>query len=162
AARRCGRALRGARSRRARTFPARRSAAGAEPAAPPPARGARSGARRPRPRGGAPPGARGRTRPRRDSGGAPSPGGPRRRARRGAELLLGESECRVLARRPAAARPRRRAKAAEVVLVMGIPGSGKTHAAASFVARGYTRLNRDERGGSLRDVAAALDEELAS
>jgi hypothetical protein len=45
---------------------------------------------------------------------------------------------------------------------MGIPGAGKTHAAQEYVARGYERLNRDERGGSLRGIAQALDERLAS
>ena len=51
---------------------------------------------------------------------------------------------------------------AEVVLVMGIPGAGKSRVAADYTTRGYVRLNRDERGGSLRDLAAALDEQLAS
>jgi aryl-alcohol dehydrogenase-like predicted oxidoreductase len=50
----------------------------------------------------------------------------------------------------------------EVVLVMGVPGAGKSRIAAEYAARGYLRLNRDERGGSLRQVAAALDEELGS
>ena len=45
---------------------------------------------------------------------------------------------------------------------MGIPGAGKTRAAQEYVARGYERLNRDERGGSLREVAEALDERLAA
>ena len=45
---------------------------------------------------------------------------------------------------------------------MGIPGAGKTRLAEEYVARGYLRLNRDERGGSLRELAAALDEALAS
>jgi aryl-alcohol dehydrogenase-like predicted oxidoreductase len=51
---------------------------------------------------------------------------------------------------------------ADVVLVMGIPGAGKTRIAEDYVARGYVRLNRDERGGSLRELAGALDEELSS
>ncbi|MDQ6806062.1 MAG: aldo/keto reductase [Actinomycetota bacterium] len=51
---------------------------------------------------------------------------------------------------------------AEVVLVMGIPGAGKTRVAEEYVARGYLRLNRDERGGGLRELAGALDAELAS
>jgi aryl-alcohol dehydrogenase-like predicted oxidoreductase len=51
---------------------------------------------------------------------------------------------------------------AEVVLVMGIPGAGKSRVAADYITRGYLRLNRDERGGSLRDLAAALDEQLTS
>ena len=45
---------------------------------------------------------------------------------------------------------------------MGIPGAGKTRVAEDYVARGYVRLNRDERGGTLREVAEALAEELAS
>lgn len=45
---------------------------------------------------------------------------------------------------------------------MGIPGAGKSSVAEDYVARGYIRLNRDERGGSLRELADALDEELAS
>ena len=44
---------------------------------------------------------------------------------------------------------------------MGIPGAGKTAVARELAAAGYLRLNRDERRGSLRDVAAALDEALA-
>jgi aryl-alcohol dehydrogenase-like predicted oxidoreductase/predicted kinase len=51
---------------------------------------------------------------------------------------------------------------AEVLLVMGIPGAGKTRVAEGYVARGYLRLNRDERGGSLRELAVALEAELAA
>jgi aryl-alcohol dehydrogenase-like predicted oxidoreductase/predicted kinase len=51
---------------------------------------------------------------------------------------------------------------AEVVLVMGIPGAGKSRIAKEYAARGYVRLNRDERGGSLRELAGALDEQLSS
>ena len=36
---------------------------------------------------------------------------------------------------------------------MGIPGAGKSRVAEEYVARGYRRLNRDERGGSLRELA---------
>ena len=50
----------------------------------------------------------------------------------------------------------------DVVLVMGIPGAGKSRVAEDYVTRGYARLNRDERGGTLRGIAAALDEHLAS
>src|SRR5262249_48829251 len=35
----------------------------------------------------------------------------------------------------------------DVVIVMGIPGAGKSRLAASYLQRGYARLNRDERGG---------------
>jgi aryl-alcohol dehydrogenase-like predicted oxidoreductase len=62
----------------------------------------------------------------------------------------------------ASTRRRAGSDGAEVVVVMGIPGSGKSRVAQSYAARGYVRLNRDERGGSLRDVAEALDSALAS
>ncbi|MGN6800028.1 MAG: aldo/keto reductase [Gaiellaceae bacterium] len=45
----------------------------------------------------------------------------------------------------------------EVVLLMGIPGAGKSRTAERFVADGYVRLNRDERGGTLKEIARALD-----
>jgi hypothetical protein len=45
---------------------------------------------------------------------------------------------------------------------MGVPGAGKTRQTEDYVARGYLRLNRDERGGSLKQVAQALDEALSS
>ena len=51
---------------------------------------------------------------------------------------------------------------AEVVLVMGVPGAGKSRVAADYTTRGYIRLNRDERGGSLRELAEALDKALTS
>jgi aryl-alcohol dehydrogenase-like predicted oxidoreductase/predicted kinase len=51
---------------------------------------------------------------------------------------------------------------AEVVVVMGVPGAGKSRYAEDFVARGYARLNRDQRGGSLRQLSEALDEALSS
>ena len=65
------------------------------------------------------------------------------------------------AARPVRARPQRD-DGAEVVLVMGIPGAGKTGVGRDYAERGYLRLNRDERGGSLRDVADALERELAA
>lgn len=49
---------------------------------------------------------------------------------------------------------------AEVVLVMGIQGAGKSTAVAAWVERGYERMNRDARGGSMRELHAALDERL--
>ena len=48
----------------------------------------------------------------------------------------------------------------EVVLIMGLPGAGKSRLAEGFVADGYARLNRDEAGGSLRALTVALDREL--
>jgi aryl-alcohol dehydrogenase-like predicted oxidoreductase len=50
----------------------------------------------------------------------------------------------------------------EVVVLMGIPGAGKSRAAEPYVARGYERLNRDNAGGTLRAIAKALDERLAA
>jgi aryl-alcohol dehydrogenase-like predicted oxidoreductase/predicted kinase len=49
----------------------------------------------------------------------------------------------------------------EVVLIMGIPGAGKSRLADGYAARGYVRLNRDERGGALRALADELDQLLA-
>ena len=50
----------------------------------------------------------------------------------------------------------------EVVMVMGLPGSGKSTMAQQLVADGYLRLNRDEAGGTLRGLVPALDRALAS
>ena len=48
----------------------------------------------------------------------------------------------------------------EVVLLIGVPGSGKSRAARAYVERGYERLNRDLQGGSLKKLAQRLDEHL--
>jgi len=64
--------------------------------------------------------------------------------------------------RAAPAKRQRPADDADVVLVMGIPGAGKSRVATEYVAQGYLRLNRDERGGTLRELADALDEALSS
>ena len=45
----------------------------------------------------------------------------------------------------------------EIVLIMGLPGAGKTTLAQTLVAEGFARLNRDQEGGSLRAQVAALD-----
>lgn len=50
----------------------------------------------------------------------------------------------------------------EVVLLMGIQGAGKSTLATEWVERGYQRLNRDERGGSMDRLHRALDELLES
>jgi aryl-alcohol dehydrogenase-like predicted oxidoreductase len=84
-----------------------------------------------------------------------------RSAARAASLVLGDAERERLApsdRRTAPSGQRD----GEVVLVMGIPGAGKSRVAEEYAARGYLRLNRDERGGTLRDTAAALDAALAA
>jgi aryl-alcohol dehydrogenase-like predicted oxidoreductase/histidinol phosphatase-like enzyme len=46
----------------------------------------------------------------------------------------------------------------EVVMIMGLPGAGKSEAARTFVANGYSRLNRDDAGGSLRDLLRGFEE----
>ena len=48
----------------------------------------------------------------------------------------------------------------DVVVVMGMPGAGKTALACAMEAEGYQRLNRDALGGSLADLARRLDELL--
>ena len=75
--------------------------------------------------------------------------------------LLGLSAAVVAipgARRPETARS---AADADVGRVMGIPGAGKTAVAEELEAAGHLRLNRDARGGSLRDLAAELERALA-
>jgi aryl-alcohol dehydrogenase-like predicted oxidoreductase len=83
---------------------------------------------------------------------------PGARTPEAARAVLSAASLEVEPRR----RERRRADAGdgEVVLVMGIPGAGKSRIAASLV--GHVRLNRDERGGTLRALAGDLDRELAA
>jgi len=76
------------------------------------------------------------------------------------ELGAGERERLVAPRTIRAASPT--PGAAEVVLVMGIPGAGKSRIAERYAARGHLRLNRDERGGTLRALADELQKALAS
>lgn len=49
---------------------------------------------------------------------------------------------------------------AEVVMIMGLPGAGKTTLARTFVADGYVRVNRDEDGGTLRQLLGALEHHI--
>ena len=49
----------------------------------------------------------------------------------------------------------------EVVLVMGLPGAGKSEVARAFEAQGFSRLNRDSRGGTLSDLVPELAHGLA-
>jgi aryl-alcohol dehydrogenase-like predicted oxidoreductase len=96
----------------------------------------------------------------------PIPGARRPESARSAAhavgLALDARERSALApARPRTAARARRAAAREVVLLMGIPGAGKSRLAADYVDRGYARLNRDERGGTLRAIADALEERLS-
>jgi aryl-alcohol dehydrogenase-like predicted oxidoreductase len=84
-----------------------------------------------------------------------------RSAARAAELRLRESDRTTLGLAEPVRITRPRADG-DVVVVMGIPGAGKGRIAEEYIARGYVRLNRDERGGTLREIAGALDEELSA
>jgi len=50
----------------------------------------------------------------------------------------------------------------DVVLIMGLPGAGKSTLTETFVRQGYKRLNRDDTGGSLPGLLPALDRAIAS
>ena len=52
--------------------------------------------------------------------------------------------------------------AGEVVLVMGMPGAGKSTIALELEAAGYNRLNRDARGGLLAELVEALGDGLSA
>lgn len=52
--------------------------------------------------------------------------------------------------------------AVDIVLIMGLPGAGKSTLAATFVEQGYTRLNRDDAGGTLAGLLPALDRAIES
>nr|HEX4318356.1 aldo/keto reductase [Kofleriaceae bacterium] len=54
------------------------------------------------------------------------------------------------------------AHAMDVVIICGGPGSGKSTLAHDYVARGYARLNRDDRGGTLAALAKELDRTLTA
>jgi aryl-alcohol dehydrogenase-like predicted oxidoreductase len=94
--------------------------------------------------------------------------GTARSAARAAGLTLDAATRTVLDhalrghRAPGTEKPPATPRDSEVVLVMGVPGAGKTLVASEYAARAYARLNRDERGGTLRELADALDHELAS
>jgi len=94
----------------------------------------------------------------------PIPGARRpetaRSAARAATLELDDAQ-RAAFGAPRPARPAA-AEEGEIVVVMGIPGAGKSRVALEYTERGFVRLNRDERSGTLRALAAALDEELAA
>ena len=50
----------------------------------------------------------------------------------------------------------------EVVMIMGLPGAGKSELAEEYVARGHLRLNRDTLGGTLKGIVKRLDDALAA
>jgi aryl-alcohol dehydrogenase-like predicted oxidoreductase len=85
-----------------------------------------------------------------------------RSAARAAAIVLDEEERERLAPPRRTRTASSRTGDAEVVLVMGIPGAGKSRVAADYVACGHLRLNRDKRGGTLRALADELETALAS
>ena len=62
-----------------------------------------------------------------------------------------------LLRVPRAQRQPKANSNADVVLVMGMPGAGKSVVARALESEGYARLNRDSVGGSLVDLVPRLD-----
>jgi aryl-alcohol dehydrogenase-like predicted oxidoreductase/histidinol phosphatase-like enzyme/predicted kinase len=50
----------------------------------------------------------------------------------------------------------------DLVLVMGLPGAGKSSYVSTLAAQGYQRLSRDESGGTLRELLPALDVALSA
>jgi aryl-alcohol dehydrogenase-like predicted oxidoreductase len=98
--------------------------------------------------------------------GAGSPAHVREAAAAGALVLSDVERGQLTARLPAGAWARPRPLPSvptadgEVVLIMGLAGSGKSRIAGGWTGRGYLRLNRDERGGTLRELARALGREL--
>ncbi len=90
-----------------------------------------------------------------------------RSAARAASLQLDDADRALLNRTFGSERPSRigetaRRGGSEVVIVIGVPGAGKSSVAQDYVDRGYLRLNRDQRGGSLRALSEALDQALSS
>jgi aryl-alcohol dehydrogenase-like predicted oxidoreductase/histidinol phosphatase-like enzyme len=67
-----------------------------------------------------------------------------------------------LLRVPRAARRPSNDADGEVVIVMGMPGAGKTVIARDLEGDGYERLNRDALGGSLADLVPRLDAMLGA
>jgi predicted kinase len=66
-----------------------------------------------------------------------------------------------LLRAPQAARRPPPGAPGDVVLMVGLPGAGKSTLAAELVREGYERLNRDAAGGRLADLLPQLEAHLA-
>lgn len=48
----------------------------------------------------------------------------------------------------------------EIIIIMGFPASGKSTTVKDFVAKGYTRFNRDLYGGTMDGLHTAVDKHL--
>jgi aryl-alcohol dehydrogenase-like predicted oxidoreductase/histidinol phosphatase-like enzyme/predicted kinase len=103
--------------------------------------------------------------------GATRPQSARSIARAG-EVALSDADRAALDERLPASRvlrsPRERRRPSadtadgEVVLVIGLPGAGKSTVARALVDQGFERLNRDEAGGRLADLLPALERAAAA
>ena len=62
---------------------------------------------------------------------------------------------------PRVARPVKTGADGEVVVIMGLPGAGKSTLARAFVEKGYERLNRDEGANAARADAGARSADRA-
>jgi diketogulonate reductase-like aldo/keto reductase len=79
-------------------------------------------------------------------------------------VLTAAERAALTARHPTLvpASPRPATGDGELVLLMGLPGAGKSSAVEPWIARGYERLNRDLRGGTMKALHTALDARLAA
>lgn len=82
--------------------------------------------------------------------------GDEERQRLNARFFPGGSDLSAEASAKAEDPSLRIAREGEVVLIMGLPGAGKSTAARAFVEEGYARLNRDDAGGTLRGLLPDL------
>ena len=67
-----------------------------------------------------------------------------------------------LLRAPRASRRPAAGASGDVVVLVGLPGAGKSTVAADLGRQGYERLNRDETGGRLADLLPELKAHLAA
>ena len=83
---------------------------------------------------------------------------------RARSLSLTDADRRDLPRALGAAAPRASGPrtGGEIVLVMGLPAAGKSTLAQTLVTDGYHRINRDESGGTLRELIDDVRADLAS
>jgi aryl-alcohol dehydrogenase-like predicted oxidoreductase/histidinol phosphatase-like enzyme len=101
----------------------------------------------------------------------PGPTTPAHAAAQGAALRLPEADVARLDERfpaaralrsPSASRRPRSGRSGDVVVMVGLPGAGKSTVVADLVREGYERLNRDEAGGRLADLLPELKARLAA